>query len=49
MNISRQEYGKLVQKLSPDSPLWKDTLNAFWTGGLICTFGQLILNAYTAL
>ena len=42
MNISRQEYGKLVQKLSPDSPLWKDTLNAFWTGGLICVFGQAI-------
>ena len=49
MNISRQEYGKLVQKLSPDSPLWKDTLNAFWTGGLICTVGQLILNGYIAL
>ena len=49
MNISRQEYGRMVEKYSPNSKIFRDTLNAFWTGGLICTLGQLILNGYLAL
>lgn len=49
MNLSKQEYQEYVKKMSPDSPLWKDVLNAFWTGGLICVLGQLILNGYDAL
>ena len=49
MNLSKQEYQEYVNKMSPDSPLWKDVLNAFWTGGLICVLGQLILNGYDAL
>ena len=49
MNMTEREYGKLVQDLSPKSPIWRDCLNAFWIGGLICTIGQLILNSYTAL
>ena len=49
MNISRQEYGRLVEKYSPNSHLLRDTVNAFWTGGLICTLGQLIFNGYLAL
>jgi stage V sporulation protein AC len=35
--------------MSPKSPIWKDCLNAFWIGGLICTLGQLALNGFTAL
>ena len=49
MNMTEREYGKLVQDLSPKSPMWKDCINAFWIGGLICVIGQLILNGYTAL
>ena len=34
-----QEYG---DKKSPNSPILKNCFNAFWVGGLICTFGQII-------
>ena len=47
--MTEREYGKLVQSLAPKSPIWKDCLNAFWVGGLICTLGQLIMNGYLAL
>ena len=48
MNMSKKEYNAYVQKLAPKSPIWKDLLNAFWTGGLICVLGQLIQNGWTA-
>lgn len=44
--MTEREYGKLVNELSPNSPMWKDCLNAFWIGGLICTLGQVFLNVY---
>ena len=47
--MTEREYGKLVGEMSPKSPIWKDCLNAFWIGGLICTIGQLIMNGYAAL
>ena len=47
--MTEKEYGKLVQKLSPNSPMWKDCIWAFVVGGLICTLGQLIMNGYLAL
>ena len=46
--MTEKEYGKLVKDLSPKSPIWKDCLNAFWIGGLICTIGQAIMNGYLA-
>ncbi len=49
MNMTSREYNRYVARLAPKSPLWKDLLNAFWIGGLICTLGQLILNGYMAL
>ena len=39
----------MVQVHSPNSPILKDCMHAFWTGGLICTVGQLILNGYQSL
>ena len=48
MNMSKKEYNAYVQRLAPKSPIWKDLLNAFWTGGLICVLGQLIQNGCTA-
>lgn len=48
MNMSKKEYNAYVQGLAPKSPIWKDLLNAFWTGGLICVLGQLIQNGWTA-
>jgi len=47
--MTEREYGKLVQDMAPKSPIWKDCINAFWIGGLICTIGQLIMNGFTAL
>ena len=47
--MTNKEYGKMVDKLSPKSPLLKDCVNAFWIGGLICTVAQLILNGYQAV
>ena len=47
--MTEKEYGKLVKDLAPKSPIWKDCLNAFWIGGLICAIGQAIMNGYLAL
>ena len=47
--MTEREYGKLVQSMAPKSPIWKDCLNAFWIGGLICALGQLVMNGFAAL
>lgn len=47
--MTEKEYEKMVQSMAPKSPMWKDCLNAFWIGGLICTLGQLLMNGYLAL
>ena len=41
---TKQTYKEYVDKKSPNSPIFKNCFNAFWTGGLICIIGQLILN-----
>lgn len=41
---SKKEYQNYVDEKSPNSPIWKNIFNAFWTGGLICTIGQIIMN-----
>ena len=47
--MTQRQYARLVDEISPKSPIVKDCLNAFWIGGLICTLGQLIKNGYLAL
>ncbi len=47
--MTEKEYGRLVGEMMPKSPMWKDCLNAFWIGGLICVLGQLAMNGYAAL
>ena len=49
MYMTEKEYGKLVEKMSPKSPIWKDCLGAFIIGGLICTLGQVFMNIYAAV
>ena len=44
MEMTEKQYGKLVGELSPPSPIWKNCLNAFWIGGLICLLGQALMN-----
>jgi len=47
--MTDKQYSKLVDALSPKSPMGRDCLNAFWIGGLICVIGQIFLNCYTNL
>jgi len=47
--MTEREYGRLVKQMSPRSPMWRDCLNAFWIGGLICTLGQVFVNWYSSL
>ena len=37
-----KDYQKYVDKKSPNSPIIKNCINAFWIGGLICSIGQVI-------
>ena len=45
--MTEKDYSKLVDELSPNSPLWKDCLFAFIIGGVICTLGQGLLELYS--
>ena len=47
--MTEREYGKLVDEMSPKSPMRRDCLNAFWIGGLICTVGQIFINWYASM
>ena len=44
---SQKSYQEYVDKKSPNSPILKNCINAFWVGGLICSIGQIILNICT--
>lgn len=41
---TKQEYSDYVDQKSPNSPILKNCFNAFWTGGLICSIGQIIMD-----
>lgn len=47
--MTEREYGKLVGKMSPKSPMKRNCINAFLVGGFICVLGQLATNGYLAL
>lgn len=47
MKMNSMQYDAMVKKYSPNSHTLVDTLNAFWTGGLICVLGQIILNLWS--
>ncbi len=44
--VSRKEYSKIVKRHEGKSPILKDTLRAFFTGGAICSFGQALKNFF---
>ena len=46
--MTEKQYGALVARMAPKSPMWRDCLNAFWIGGLICLVGQIFMNCYGA-
>ena len=41
-NMSPQEYGQLVSKMTPHSRHLRGCLRAFWVGGAICVVGQAL-------
>ena len=49
MELSNQEYSRLVQAHIKASPLWKDLTWAFGVGGAICALGQALRNFYQRL
>ncbi len=40
--MDKKEYNAYLQKKTPNSPILKDCINAFWVGGIICCIGQAI-------
>lgn len=47
MKMSKREYQKYVEKMSPDSPCAGNLLRAFLFGGLICCVGQALTELFT--
>lgn len=45
----KQEYAKLVNRLSPKSEIGKGLFRAFWVGGVICMIGQAITDIFAYL
>ncbi len=43
MSISKDDYSKMADKASPNSPKILNCVKAFLIGGLICTIGQIIM------
>ena len=41
---TNKQYQDYVDKKTPNSPILKNCLNAFWVGGLICSIGQIIMD-----
>ncbi len=42
----KKEYEAYVKEVTPTTCLWKNMLNAFIIGGLICTLGQVLINIF---
>ena len=40
MKLDKQTYQQLLERKSPNSPLWRDCLLAFLIGGAICAVGE---------
>lgn len=48
-NMSKEEYGAYVKKVSPNSKIIPDVIKAFAVGGAICCIGQAISDLYSCL
>ncbi len=49
MQYSNENYKKLAGEFSPKSPKVKDFVFAFVVGGIVCVFGQLLLELFLCL
>lgn len=46
---TKQEYEKMVEQASPKSPILKNCILAFLSGGAICTLGQVFRHWYLSM
>ncbi len=46
MDFDKKNYAKLADARAGKSPILKNCFNAFWVGGLICTFAEGLKNLY---
>ena len=44
--MDKKTYGAMVKELSPSSPISADIVKAFFGGGTICLFGEILRNFY---
>ncbi|WP_018211260.1 stage V sporulation protein AC [Desulfitobacterium hafniense] len=44
LNVSPEEYKELSQSMTPKPTIMKNIIRAFLVGGLICAFGQIVIN-----
>ena len=40
--ISNEEYNAYVEQITPTYSVWKNSMNAFWIGGVICLIGEVV-------
>ena len=46
MKLDPKNYGKMVDRASPPSPVWRDCVWAFCVGGAICALGEALRQMY---
>lgn len=49
MSISNNDYSKMADKASPNSPIFMNCVKAFVFGGGICAFGQILLTVFSRM
>ncbi len=49
MSISNNDYSKMADKASPNSPMFMNCVKAFVFGGGICAFGQILLTVFSRM
>ena len=49
MNMDENTYPKFAKARAPKSPVLKNSLHAFLTGGLICALAEALFHGYLAL
>ncbi|MEL1136435.1 stage V sporulation protein AC [Desulfitobacterium sp. THU1] len=46
LKVTPQEYEQLSKSMTPKPTIGKNVIRAFLVGGLICVFGQIIINSF---
>lgn len=49
MQLTKKQYALFVQKRSENTSTFKNSIKAYFVGGLICVIGQLFKNFYLSL